>query len=153
VGAGGGYLTLRLAEAVGATGRVVATDVDAEALRALRGRAQRLPASAASIVTQVVSPTEPGLESGGYDLILLAAVDHLLTDRRDYLRRLRPALRPGGRIAISNSERYAQAAQRDAVAAGFQVERSDVVLPAQFLLLLRPSGPEPKDPDAARRGN
>src|SRR5438128_6084027 len=40
VGAGRGYLTFRLADAVGPAGRVVATDVDGDALAALYVRAR-----------------------------------------------------------------------------------------------------------------
>ncbi len=60
VGAGGGYLTLHLARAVGPQGRVVATDVDAGALAALRKRAHELP----QVETRLVLPEQAGLEGG-----------------------------------------------------------------------------------------
>jgi ubiquinone/menaquinone biosynthesis C-methylase UbiE len=132
IGAGGGYLTLPLARAVGTGGRVVATDTDAEALAALRERARELP----QVTTRLVSADAPGLEPATFDLILLSQVDHLLPDRASYLRALGPGLRSGGRIALCNSQRHFAAAQAAAVAAGFRVERVKVDLPAQFLLLL-----------------
>jgi len=134
IGAGGGYLTLRLAAAVGPKGKVVATDIDGSALAALAQRASFLP----QVETRRVTAGEPGLEPARYDLILLAQVDHLLLDRAAYLRQLRPALRPGGRIAVSNSDRYLDELAKAADAAGFRVETARAQLPAQFLLILRP---------------
>src|SRR4051812_16836625 len=94
VGAGSGYLTHRLAAAVGANGRVVATDVDFAALLQI--------GPSKPIEIRKVAPDDPALEPDAYDLILLSEVDHLLGDRADYLRRLKPALKPGGRVAVCN---------------------------------------------------
>src|SRR5215470_6697773 len=74
VGAGGGYLTVRLAAAVGPEGRVVATDIDDKALEVLRGRVAKLP----NVVVRKVAPDEPGLEAESFDLVLLAEVDQYL---------------------------------------------------------------------------
>lgn len=151
VGAGGGYLTLRLALAVGPTGRVVATDIDEEALAALRKRAVKA-GLAQQIETRRVRPADPSLEPGTYDLILLAQVDHLLPDRMAYLRAILPALRPSlgpgsmpGRkpglpiaaIAVTNGERYRAAALAAARAVPLHVEEVSAGLPGQFLFLLR----------------
>lgn len=134
IGAGGGYLTLRLADAVGRSGRVVATDLSAEALMALRARLAGRP----QVTTRLVGRDEPGLESGAYALILLAEVDHLLVDRVAYLRKLAASLRPGGRIAIENGERHREAALAAASAAGLHVETAPLELPGQFLIFLSP---------------
>ena len=134
IGAGGGYLTGRLAAAVGANGRVVATDIDGEALAALRQRTASLP----QVEARRVAATDPGLAPDTFDLILLAQVDHLIADRTADLRALRPSLRPRGRIAVSNGERQRQAIVEAAAAAGFSVEEIAAGLPAQFLVVLRP---------------
>ena len=134
VGAGGGYLTRRLAQAVGAGGRVVATDIDAQALQALRQRTQELP----QVQARQVTADAPGLEPGRYDLILLAQVDHLLPDRLAYLRLLPQALTPTGRIAFSNSVRYREPLLAALVQAGWRPEEPDAQLPQQFLFIVRP---------------
>src|SRR5262249_2334499 len=67
VGAGHGYLTPRLAAAVGPTGHVVATDIDAVALATI----PRSP----TIETRTVAADDPGLEAHGFDRILVAEVD------------------------------------------------------------------------------
>jgi ubiquinone/menaquinone biosynthesis C-methylase UbiE len=133
IGAGGGYLTPRLAAAVGTSGRVVATDIDGEALAALRRRTAGLP----QVTVRQVRADAPGLGGDTFDLILLAHVDHLLPNRADYLRALRPSLQPGGRIVIDNGERHREAVRAAAQEAGFRVEEIAVERPAQFLLQLR----------------
>ena len=140
VGAGHGYLTFRLAAAVGAAGRVVATDVDPAALLALAGL--RAAAGGARAVTpRLVGADDPGLEAGRFDLVLLAEVDHLLPDRAAYLRRLVPALAPGGRIAVSNRAPYRPRALAAARAAGLIPVGEAGGLPGQFLVLLAPEAP------------
>lgn len=135
IGAGGGYLTERLATAVGASGRIVATDIDDEALSSLRQRT----AGHRQIEIRHVTANDPGLALDTFDLIFLAQVDHLLPSRVAYLRALRPSLKPKGRIAISNSERHRPAVREAAIEAGFSVEEIAVELPAQFLFVLRPN--------------
>lgn len=141
VGAGGGYLSLRLARAVGPAGRVVATDIDPAALALLRRRGAGMPQLEARQVTAM----DPGLEPGRYDLILLAQVDHLLPDRAAYLRALLPALKPGGRIAVANSERHLDAMRAAAArVTPLPVREARIGLPGQFLLFLSVSAKEPK---------
>ena len=135
VGAGRGYLTIPLAAAVGAQGRVVATDIDGPALAALRSRAIGAGEAAwAPIEIRQVGSDDSGLGEERYDLILLCEVDQLLTDRATYLRRLRPNLAPGGRLAVCN-RRNSRTAVIDAAKAAGLVERGEYSgLPAHFLL-------------------
>jgi predicted methyltransferase len=136
IGAGGGLLTLPLARAVGPSGRVFATDVDADAVEALRERAaaERLH----QIEVRRVTPDAPGLEPRCCDLVLLAEVDHYLADRAAYFRALAPLLRPGGRVAVENRRAFEAAVRDAAAAASFSVEELPVGLNGQFVLLLRP---------------
>jgi len=141
VGAGRGYLTGRLARAVGPTGRVVATDIDA----ALLAEVDRLPsmAGAAPIETRLVPADRPGLEAGRYDLVLLAQVDQYLVDRVEYLRQLRGALSERGRIAVSNRLHHRDRLLAAADKAGFVVKAEHrAELPGQYLVLLAPAGGE-----------
>jgi predicted methyltransferase len=116
IGAGAGYLTIPIAHALGSCGRVVATDIDANALDRLRARIHG-DASLRAIEPRLVAPNDPGLGGERFHLILLAEVDHLLPDRADYLRRLRAHLDEHGRIAISNKRWDQDALVRDARAA------------------------------------
>ena len=133
LGAGRGYLSMPLAAAVGTRGLIVATDVDADALGVLRSRLAGKGGSA-PIETRQVGRDDPGLAAERYELILLSEVDHLLTDRAAYLRRLRANLAPGGRLAICN-RRSSRAAVIDAARAAGLVARDEYDrLPAHFLL-------------------
>ncbi|MFT3699206.1 MAG: class I SAM-dependent methyltransferase [Kofleriaceae bacterium] len=101
IGAGSGLLTVHLARAVAPDGRVIATDTNGDVLDLL---AQRMKAAGLSQVVErrVVEPDKPDLEEGAYDAILLAEVDHLIKDPAQWLSEAVPALKPGGRIVISN---------------------------------------------------
>jgi cyclopropane fatty-acyl-phospholipid synthase-like methyltransferase len=128
VGAGRGYLTSRLAAAVGASGHVTATDVDGAALAAI-------PRDGA-IETRVVRADDPGLEAGAYDRILVSEVDHYLGDRADYLRRLAHALKPGGFIAVTNRLPYRAPLVAAAEAAGLRVHDIAPAPPVHFYVKL-----------------
>jgi tRNA A58 N-methylase Trm61 len=144
VGAGSGYFTQRLADAVGAAGRVTATDIDERALAALRELARRT--RGAPIEVRRVDPDHPGLEAGAYHRVLLAQVDHLLDDRVAYLRRLRAALAPGGRVVIANRVQHRAGLLRAAPAAGYAIERDVTDLPGQFVVVLAPRGTQEAAP-------
>lgn len=134
VGAGHGYLTFRLADAVGKTGQVVATDIDDGALAALRAHR---PAYA-NVMVRKVAANEHGLEPASCDLILLSEVDHALPDRVEFLTRLRAALKPGGRIAVTNRRALRASLVAAAERAGYTIKREITDLPVHFLLFLEP---------------
>ncbi|WP_426749671.1 class I SAM-dependent methyltransferase [Myxococcus sp. Y35] len=135
VGAGLGYFTLRLSDAVGPTGQVVATDINDEALARLRRRV----ADRKNVVVRKVAPDEPGLEPGKYDLILLSEVDHFLADRVAYLDKLRPALTPQGRIAVTHLRALRPPLVSAAQSAGYAVVSEYNDLPNHYLLFLQPA--------------
>jgi predicted methyltransferase len=133
VGAGDGYLTHRIAAAAGPGGRVVATDIDAAALARIAPSAS----GEAPVETRRVEPDDPGLEASAYDLILLSEVDQYLADRQGYFARLRGALAPGGRLAISNRRTYRDRVVEAAGRAGLALDGEYEKLPAHFLVLLK----------------
>jgi len=98
LGAGGGYFTFRLADAVGPSGRVFAVDVDDDMLAYLRDRV----AAESRVNVQVVraEPDDPQLPDGRIDLVFTCDTYHHLTDRSAYFAKLRTDLAPGARVAI-----------------------------------------------------
>lgn len=98
LGAGGGYFTFRLAEAVGEDGKVFAIDVDPDMLEYIETTAAErgLP----RIVALLGEASDPGLPDGSVDLIFISNTFHHLPERIDYFRNARTALRTGGRIAV-----------------------------------------------------
>jgi precorrin-6B methylase 2 len=134
VGAGTGLMTLHLARAVGDGGRVVATDIDGAVLDMLGTRIDAAGDDIGRrIERRVVAPDQPGLEPGGYDAILLAQVDNYLADRVTWLRAALPALRPGGRLVITNRLHHRAAALEAAERAGLHRLSESTDAPGQFI--------------------
>lgn len=153
VGAGSGYFTVRLAAAVGEGGRVVATDIRQEMLDYI---AERLTEGAIDNVELVkVEPGDPGLPAGAIDTVLMVDVMHYVEDRAAYAKKLRPALRPGGRVVVidfrydPDAEReFAPAPEqqvprktldREMAEAGFEVAEAFDFLPEQYFVVYRPA--------------
>ncbi|MBK9033764.1 MAG: class I SAM-dependent methyltransferase [Myxococcales bacterium] len=134
VGAGTGLLTVHVARAVFPGGHVVATDIDAAVLSYLGARME-----AAGFDTVVeprqVAATEPGLEPGRFDLILLAQVDHYFDDRVAWLTKAVPALKPDGRLAITNRMQHRAAVMAAAASVGLELVTEVNDLPGQFVAL------------------
>jgi predicted methyltransferase len=99
VGAGDGFFTVRLARAVGANGRVYAVDVSSRALEKLRARVaeERLT----NVVVTEGSAWDPRLATATLDAALIVNSYHEMTEYRAMLTNLRQALKPDGRLVIS----------------------------------------------------
>lgn len=97
IGAGSGYFALRLAEAVGAGGRVYAVDVSPDMVRHLNARVR--DAKLANVSTILAPPDDPLLPVA-VDLVLIVNVWHHIDDQASYLAQLKRALEPGGRLVM-----------------------------------------------------
>jgi ubiquinone/menaquinone biosynthesis C-methylase UbiE len=98
VGAGTGYMSLRLAKRVGPAGRVYANDLQPEMLRRLRDNAAQ--AGLANIETVQGDEADPRLPAGRMDLVLLVDVYHEFSKPRQMIDKIREALRPTGRLVL-----------------------------------------------------
>ncbi len=96
VGAGTGYVALRMARRVGPTGKVYANDVQPEMLRMLRANASK--AGLTNVTTVLGSETDPKLPPGQIDLIILVDVYHEFSQPQKMLQGIRAALKPDGRL-------------------------------------------------------
>ncbi len=132
IGAGSGLLTVHLARAVAPDGKVVATDVDGAVLELL---AQRIKAQHLEKVVEprVVGADTPGLEPNTYDAILLAEVDHYITDAPTWLREASKALKPGGRIVISNRIYHRSQSMASALKGGLVLISESTPVPTHFI--------------------
>jgi 2-polyprenyl-3-methyl-5-hydroxy-6-metoxy-1,4-benzoquinol methylase len=132
IGAGSGLLTVHLARAVRPSGRVVATDIDGAVLDLLQSRLAA--AGLADLVERkVVDAEHPGLEAGAYDAILLAEVDHYISDEVAWLKEATRALKPHGRIVISNRIHHRQKSMAAAERAGLKLEAESTPVPTHFI--------------------
>ena len=104
IGAGSGYYTVRLARRVGPQGHVYAEDVIPEYLDRL---ARRVDAEglAGSVTLVRGEPHDPRLAPGSLDLALLVHMYHEVTQPYGLLWNLRPALRPGARVAVIDARK------------------------------------------------
>lgn len=101
IGAGSGYYTVRLAEVVGPGGRVFATDIQPEMLALIEKKLAQGPAKASGAVTLLLgSPTESKLPDAAIDLALMVDVYHELAQPQAFLRSLKRALKPDGRLVL-----------------------------------------------------
>ncbi len=143
IGAGSGLLTVHLARAVAPNGKVIATDIDGAVLDLL---AQRLKAAGLADVVErrVVGADAPQLEAASYDAILLAEVDHYFTDPAEWLREASTALKPGGRIVISNRVYHRAQSMAAAKKAGLLLKSESNPVPTHFIAVF--VVPDPKDP-------
>ena len=98
LGAGNGYHTLLMAEAVGEQGQVIASDLQPQMLELLAARARA--AGLDNIRTVLASPGAPALPSAGCDLILLVDVYHEFAEPERMLEAMRAALSERGRVAL-----------------------------------------------------
>jgi predicted methyltransferase len=98
IGAGSGYFTVRLARLVGPQGKVYANDLQAGMLSLLRRRlsVERV----ANVETVLGAVDDPRLPPASLDLILLVDVYHEFSAPQVMLRRMREALKPGGRLVL-----------------------------------------------------
>lgn len=103
IGAGEGYYTVRLAERVGAEGRVLAQDIDEDAVQRLGLRVERERLDNVSI--KLGAPDDPRLPVNSFDRIFLVHMYHEVTEPYAFLWRLRPALRRGGRVIVVDVDR------------------------------------------------
>jgi len=163
IGAGSGYLTRRVARAVGPAGRVYAVDADPRMLLALRTRLRR--AGLANVTPVLGDGDDPRLPAGSCDLVLLVNAYHHVVGGPRYLRRLAALLRRGGRLVNVDFHRRAtpvgppvgrriarEAFLRDARQAGFRLLREERFLPYQYLLVLAPAAAHPGAPSRVRVG-
>lgn len=161
VGAGSGYYTVLLSRAVGREGRVVATDVQPGMLDLIR---RKLASERLENVTLVQGAVDdPRLPPATFDRILLVDVYHELAAPQPFVRKLREALKPDGRLVliefrledpqvpIREVHKMSVAQVRQELDAdGFDIDRVIDALPWQHIIVLK-ARPQAAADQAGRR--
>jgi SAM-dependent methyltransferase len=98
VGAGSGYLSFRLAEVVGAKGKVLAEDIQPEMLDLIRKRMKDKKVTNVEPILGTI--TDPKLPTGGVDLILMVDVYHEFDHPLEMTESMVKALKQGGRLVF-----------------------------------------------------
>jgi SAM-dependent methyltransferase len=149
VGAGSGYYTVRLAQAVGPKGKVVATDLQAGMIDLLKARVAR--EKIANVEVLQGGADDPRLPARTFDLVLMVDVYHELSAPQVFVRRLKDALKPSGRLVLIEFRREdprvpireehkmsVEQVRQELGADGFRIDRVIDVLPWQHIIVLRP---------------
>lgn len=150
LGAGTGYMSRRLSEAVGPSGTVFAVDPEPNLVAHLRARAEH--ERTANVVPVLASTDNPRLPAASIDLVLVLDTYHHVDDRIRYFGDLRRVLRPGGRVAVIDwhkrplpvgpSLEHKLAREQvveEMTAAGWTLHAEPDVLPYQYFLIFRPA--------------
>jgi predicted methyltransferase len=98
IGAGGGYFTEKLQQRVGPAGHVYTTDVQEVMLKKLRKRFAQPGHANVTVIHATFD--DPRLPPGACDLALFSSVYKEIQGREAYMKKVRNALKPGGRVAI-----------------------------------------------------
>ena len=154
IGAGSGYITERLAARVGSTGRVYANDVQPQMLQMLARRLARKKITNVTLVQGEID--DPKLPGESVDLEIMVDVYHEFSRPQAMLRRLREALKPGGRMVLLEYRKEDPAipirpehkmsvaeAKLEVEAEGFTLAKVDESLPRQHILIFtaKPASP------------
>ncbi|HSI33690.1 MAG TPA: class I SAM-dependent methyltransferase, partial [Tepidisphaeraceae bacterium] len=98
LGCGNGFYTLKIAQAVGPTGKVLAEDIQPEMLDLLKKRADK--AGVKNVEPVLGTTTDPKLPAAKIDLVLLVDVYHEMDRPEEMLAAIRKSLAPKGRLVL-----------------------------------------------------
>jgi ubiquinone/menaquinone biosynthesis C-methylase UbiE len=146
IGAGSGYMTVKLAKKVGPQGRVYANDIQPAMLELLNKRIAKSKIANVSVVLGMQD--DPRLPVETLDLVLMVDVYHELSQPQLMLRHIRASLKPGGRlvlleyrkedpsIPIKPEHKMSVAdAKLEVEAEGFKLTKTNEDLPRQHILI------------------
>lgn len=146
IGAGSGYMTIRMAQRVGPTGRVYANDLQPQMLDILGRRLAEERISNVTLVQGTVD--DPKLPQASLDLEILVDVYHEFSRPQAMLQRLREALKPDGRLVLLEYRKEDPSipirpehkmsvaeAKLEVEHEGFTLSKVDEALPRQHILI------------------
>ena len=146
IGAGSGYMTIRMARRVGTNGVVYANDIQQPMLDLLDRRLQR--GKIPNVRPILGTPDDPKLPAESIDMALLVDVYHEFSQPQAMLRHLHAALKTGGRLVLLEYRKEDPSipirpehkmsvaeAKMEVEAEGFKLGRVDDTLPRQHVLM------------------
>jgi arsenite methyltransferase len=149
IGAGSGIMTRRFAVAVAPSGQAIGLDIDPAMVDFMieDARARKLANYSARLVTR----EDAGMARASVDLVFLMNTFHMMQNRVTYFARLRPALKPEGRVVLVDmppggfgpgsaaDNPTLDQVRAEFEQAGYRLTRSwDFLLPRQFFVEFRP---------------
>jgi len=148
VGAGTGYMSLRMAHRVGPTGKVYANDIQQKMLDKLRINSQREKLT--NVETVLGTDSDPKLPAGQMDLVLMVDVYHEFSHPQAMLDRIRESLKADGRLVLLEYRKEdpkipirfehkmsVAEAKTEVEAEGYRLDEVIEKLPRQHILIFR----------------
>ena len=140
IGAGGGYFTFRLAQAVGGGGTVYAADVDEDMLEYIDKESSKRGLTQIETVRAAVDDAR--IPGGEIDLVFTSNTYHHLSDRVAYFAALQGDLAPSGSIAIIDYREGGHGTDPDIIKsemteAGYELLADHTFLDRQSFLIFR----------------
>ena len=148
IGAGAGYLTWRLAERVGPSGKVYANDIQQRMLELLRKNMEERGIHNVEAVLGAVD--DPRLPANAIDLVLLVDVYHEFSEPQKMLRHIRDSLKRDGRLVLleyrgedpkvpirPEHKMTVEQVKAELEPEGFRLDRVSEILPRQHILMFR----------------
>jgi len=155
VGAGTGYMSLRMARRVGPTGKVYANDLQPEMLQKLRANTQREKLS--NVETVQGTEADPKLPPNTMDLVLLVDVYHEFSQPQAMLDKIRESLKPDGRLVLLEYRKEdpkvpirpehkmsVAEVKTEVEAEGFKLDQVIEKLPRQHIIIFRKAAKDRK---------
>ena len=152
VGAGTGYMSLRMARRVGPTGKVYANDLQPEMLQKLRSKSQREKLS--NVETVQGTESDPKLPPNTMDLVLLVDVYHEFSQPQAMLDKIRESLKPDGRLVLLEYRKEdpkvpirpehkmsVAEVKTEVEAEGYKLDQVIEKLPRQHIIIFRKTSP------------
>ncbi|MDN3510879.1 MAG: methyltransferase domain-containing protein [Candidatus Jettenia sp. CY-1] len=150
IGAGSGYLTVKLSERVGTTGTVYAVDVQQEMLHYISKRLS--DKGLKNVMVKLGALNDPKLPAEVLDIAILLSTYHEIAQPIDFMKKIKPALKSGGRLAILEFTEESPIGPplqfrlpediviHEVMQAGFTLsEKHTFLLPYQYFLIFTPS--------------
>jgi ubiquinone/menaquinone biosynthesis C-methylase UbiE len=150
IGAGEGYYTVRLAQRVGAQGRVLAEDIVPGVRDSLATRVDRERLDNVSV--RLGLPDDPRLPDNSFDRIFLVHMYHEIEEPYAFLWNMRPSLKSQGRVIVVDADRETQnhgtppaLLDCEMAAVGYAlVDRQDMPSAGGYLAAYSARGPRPE---------
>lgn len=145
-GPGMGFFTLELARRVGATGKVIAIDIQPKMVEALKRRAEK-SGLGGRISTRLVESSGMGVEdlSGKVDFVLAFAMVHEVPDADRFFNEVATALKAGGKVLVAEpsgrvpTHEFAETLEK-AARAGLRVEGRPEIRSSHAAVLVKDAG-------------
>jgi ubiquinone/menaquinone biosynthesis C-methylase UbiE len=146
IGAGSGYFSMRFAHHVGASGQVLAVDINPDMIIHLNQRIR--DAGVQNVRTILALPDDPLLAASSVDRVFICETWHHIGNHPQYLAQLKKVLKPGGQVIIIDFQKKAmtvgppaemRVAREDVMKefeqAGFRLAKDHAILPYQYFLI------------------